>query len=234
MGLGFAEVVFRFECPGHFLGRATADRPEAEVVGRPSEAPFDGKGLFHTVHLLGSDEDRDALVAAFGQADVPVRLVGQGLRFTTVRVEGAEAGRALMAPFATVLKSLGEDVQFGPFVVSEGVFVGHVAVPDPADPADDGDVVRRLREGAEASDWGDWSLVRLTEFNPGGLARHLREDKLSTKQLEVVKMGLALGFYDSPRGCTLETLADLFGISKAAVHNRLKAAERKIIAGYFS
>lgn len=231
MGLGFADVVFRFECPGHFLARATADRPEAEIVGRPPEAPLDGEAPFHTVHLLGSDEDRDALVAAFGEAGVPVRPAGQGLRFTTVRVEGREAVDALMAPFATVLRSLGKDVQFDPFVVSEGVFVGHVAVPDPAD---DGDVVRRLREGAEASDWGEWSLVRLTEFNPGGLARHLREDKLSTKQLEVVKMGLALGFYDSPRGCTLETLADLFGISKAAVHNRLKAAERKIIAGYFS
>jgi predicted DNA binding protein len=43
-----------------------------------------------------------------------------------------------------------------------------------------------------------------------------------------------LGFYDNPRRCNLESLANVFGISKAAAHNRLKSAERKILTSYFS
>ncbi len=59
------------------------------------------------------------------------------------------------------------------------------------------------------------------------------DDTLTPKQTEMLRMALALGLYDTPRRCTLDTLADIFGISKAAAHNRMKGAERKILSRFF-
>lgn len=229
--LGFHEIVVRVEPSAYFLAETTAPRPDAEVLCLPNRWSPTAKAPGHLIHVLGPDEDRRAILAAFDEADVPTRRVGDGLRFDTLAVEDRDAALAVVAPFAAVLDALGPDAQLDPFLVREGAIVGHLVVPDPGG---DGDVLRSLRKGAETAAWEDWKLVRISGYNPGRLARYLRDEKLSTKQLEVTKMGLALGFYDSPRGCTLDTLADLFGISKAAVHNRLKAAERKIIAEYFA
>ncbi|HWG89636.1 MAG TPA: helix-turn-helix domain-containing protein [Candidatus Thermoplasmatota archaeon] len=57
-------------------------------------------------------------------------------------------------------------------------------------------------------------------------------EALTEKQLKTIKAAKALGFYDTPKRANLDTLAQIFGVSKAAVHSRLKAAERKIITEF--
>ena len=59
-----------------------------------------------------------------------------------------------------------------------------------------------------------------------------RNDQLSPRQDEMLRMALEFGYYDEPRKCTLETLAKQFGVSKAAVHKRLVSAESKILKNY--
>lgn len=221
------DVVFRLEAPDHPACAYTADREEVEVVFHPYRYA-DGGRPEHVVHILGPREDRDALAGKVVDASDGARRIDEGDRFSTWRLPD---GTRFLAPLRPVLDSFGKDTQLEPFVVREGTVVARVIV---AGDLDEGEVVRTLRAAAEKAAWPDWSLVHLTDHHPGSLARHLRDDNLSSKQMEVTKMGLALGFYDSPRGCTLETLAELFGISKAAVHNRLKTAERKIIAAYFN
>lgn len=55
---------------------------------------------------------------------------------------------------------------------------------------------------------------------------------LTPKQLETIRTAHRLGFYKTPRDATLDELAAIFGISKAAVHNRLQAAERLVIGDW--
>lgn len=57
-------------------------------------------------------------------------------------------------------------------------------------------------------------------------------DALTPKQLAVVLAAHDLGLYETPRRANLDALAERFGISKAAVHNRLVIAERKIIGDF--
>lgn len=57
---------------------------------------------------------------------------------------------------------------------------------------------------------------------------------LTDRQREVVDVALAHGYYDSPRDCTLTTLAEHLDVNKSAVSRVLHRAEGKIIAAYGS
>lgn len=227
--MSYREVVFAFEGSDHVFCGSTLDRDEVELICVPGRE-LDGAGVVHLVHVLAPEDLRKEVLSEL-EAAFAFDEISSGDGFSTLSVTDEDARARLVAPLEPVREALDDGAMLEPFLGRSGRIVARIHVPRPIE---DGDVLRRLRDAAGSSDWTDWQLVHLTDFHPGGLARDLRDERLSTKQLEVVKMGLALGFYDSPRGCTLKTLADLFGISKAAVHNRLKAAERKILASYFS
>lgn len=55
---------------------------------------------------------------------------------------------------------------------------------------------------------------------------------LTGKQLDALLTAHRLGYYDVPRQATLDDVAHVFGISKAAVHNRLQAAEAYVIGDF--
>lgn len=52
---------------------------------------------------------------------------------------------------------------------------------------------------------------------------------LTPRQQDVLRLAVALGYYQQPRGATLDEIAELLGVSKAAVHKTLTAAENKVI-----
>ncbi|AHG02020.1 hypothetical protein HALLA_01590 (plasmid) [Halostagnicola larsenii XH-48] len=57
---------------------------------------------------------------------------------------------------------------------------------------------------------------------------------LTDRQREVVDVALKHGYYDSPRDCTLTTLAEHLDVNKSAVSRVLHRAEGKIITAYRS
>ena len=57
---------------------------------------------------------------------------------------------------------------------------------------------------------------------------------LTDRQREVVDTALAHGYYDSPRDCTLTTIAEHLDVNKSAVSRVLHRAEGKIIRAYRS
>lgn len=57
---------------------------------------------------------------------------------------------------------------------------------------------------------------------------------LTDRQREVVDVALEHGYYDSPRDCTLTTLAEYLDVNKSAVSRVLHRAEGKIINAYGS
>lgn len=58
-------------------------------------------------------------------------------------------------------------------------------------------------------------------------------DVLTSKQRQAVALAIEEGYYSRPRGASLEDLASELDISKSAVSQRLRTAERKLIKTAF-
>jgi predicted DNA binding protein len=60
---------------------------------------------------------------------------------------------------------------------------------------------------------------------------HVRIDlgELTAKQQQALELAVEAGYYERPRGVDLGELGERLGISKSAVSQRLRAAERKLI-----
>jgi predicted DNA binding protein len=131
------------------------------------------------------------------------------------------------SPIAAVLDMLGPDCWFHPLIVQDGYL--HISVVSPSEEgrARFMEYTKRMREHVSPD---DFKLTHVGPYEPPALPRE--REGLTPGQDEVLKMAVALGYYDTPRGCTLEDLAEAFGVSKAAAHKRLKAAENKIVAQF--
>lgn len=71
----------------------------------------------------------------------------------------------------------------------------------------------------------EFDVVYVQEYSdPGGM--------LSDRQRELICTAVELGYYDSPRGCTLTDLAAEFGIAKSTCSEILRRAEEQIISHY--
>lgn len=91
----------------------------------------------------------------------------------------------------------------------------------------------RLEESARAARWSEHELVHARPL--GELAAPPPPgEPLTTRQLEVLRVAHALGYYQTPRGCTLEGVAKTLGVSANAIHKNLVLAESKIIGAYLS
>ncbi|HEV8360657.1 MAG TPA: helix-turn-helix domain-containing protein [Candidatus Thermoplasmatota archaeon] len=127
-------------------------------------------------------------------------------------------------PIVAALEVLGPDAWFHPLLVKDGYL--HISVVSPSVQGRDRFMAytKRMREHVSPD---DFKLVHVGPYMAPALAQ--AREGLTPGQNEVLKMAVALGYYDTPRGCTIEDLAEAFGVSKAAAHKRLKAAENKII-----
>lgn len=56
---------------------------------------------------------------------------------------------------------------------------------------------------------------------------------LTNRQREIAETALREGYYDDPRGISGADLADRFDVSSSTLHQHLRAAESKIIRGFF-
>lgn len=54
-------------------------------------------------------------------------------------------------------------------------------------------------------------------------------DSITDKQREAVRAAIEAGYYDTPRGADLEDLAEMIGVSRSAVSQRLTSVESKLV-----
>lgn len=73
-------------------------------------------------------------------------------------------------------------------------------------------------------------MIDSTSEAAPALRRQARD--LTPKQLEALELAHARGLYNTPRESTLDDIARALKISKAALHSRLRAAERMIITDF--
>jgi predicted DNA binding protein len=205
------------------------------------------QGSWILIHLLRGSSTQKAERALFmihARRDVVDRFLVEdfGRRYGTYEVlareddvTSVEVSNYLLpayrgmdaAELATSL--LGRDAFFAPILVEGGYIHIKVVASSRAASVQFSEVLARV---SKATNPEDFKLLQVADYDP---TRRLkpRADQLSPRQAEMLKMAIEMGYYDDPRRCTLQTLAQQFGVSKAAVHKRLVSAESKILKAYF-
>ncbi|MHB8606402.1 MAG: helix-turn-helix domain-containing protein [Thermoplasmatota archaeon] len=228
----FTEVVYRLRNPAFPLCGFTTDNLDVKVV--VNQTSFDSQaGVCRSVlSFIGPEDKLEAFAheaASVCESTEISRASNNALTMTatTSLATLVKTGNPVMFGF----ELFGDRAVHTPAVVERGFFherllvLGGVNLPA---------VLAAYETGRKAGRWDDFKLMRFDEFDAGRQVHATFAEEITPKQLEVIKMALQLGFYNSPRGATLDDLSNIFGISKAAVHNRLKAAERKVISQFFS
>lgn len=82
-----------------------------------------------------------------------------------------------------------------------------------------------FKEGLEATDI-PFEILSVLQTEPAA-------ETLTERQQEFVATGLELGYYDTPRRCTLTGVAERLDVSKATASNVLHRAEEQIIKEFF-
>lgn len=63
--------------------------------------------------------------------------------------------------------------------------------------------------------------------------RRALEDRLTERQLSVLRAAYLAGYFEWPRGSTAEELADSMGVSSPTLHNHLRKAQQKLLTAFF-
>ncbi len=229
--MGMTELLFQVELPEWPIATFTRDVRDSRVIMnhiRFDEDHFPTRNIFT---VLAEPADYMRLMDTLRELYSNLTILRQDPHVLSVLVEPSpERMKFLKGPFTSALRAMGPDRILRPIVIKDGWMTVSIIT---AAKVEIGDIIRTATENFKKAGL-NMKLVRWGEYKPEDHPIGDYEEKLTPKQVEIVKMGLALGFYDNPRRCNLETLANVFGISKAAAHNRLKSAERKILTSYFS
>lgn len=230
MARGLTEVVFQTSLPGGKLQRLSASETTGRITLTPVSVNGRGYPTRYLVAASGFDRRRQTIMEALQDHFDDVRLLHEDDRTFSVMAELSPSTRSVLdGTLGEALHGFGKDVIFRPALIKCGQL--HVSlIVTQETPAEDA-IHRIARLFADRG--VDSRLVRIEAYHPEYHGLGTYEEALTPKQGEILKMALALGLYDTPRRCTLDDLAGIFGISKAAAHNRMKGAERKILASYF-
>lgn len=129
-------------------------------------------------------------------------------------------------PLHMALDHLGQDAFFLPLVVRDGYIHCTLVSASPEGIKGFVELTKRINEHLQPD---TFQLLHVGPWNP--TPQPPDDDELTQRQQDVLRLAVAMGYYEQPRDVTLDELGDLLGISKAAVHKTLAAAENKVIKG---
>ncbi len=230
MARAVTEVTIALQLPDNPVSALLAAHPHARLVFAPLAINGTGmpKRFLVSVHALDADhaELHDALAWLFDDIQ-QTKTHETGVHTLSAALNETSSAR-LHAHLGPILEAAQSDILHRPsLLIGRQFYASIVTVHD--GPLEE--KVRRLVEtlnekGLEAR------LMHLRPHRPTPSPGSY-EEALTDKQSEFLRMALALGLYDTPRRITLEAVASIFGISKAAAHNRMRHAERKVLQEYF-
>jgi predicted DNA binding protein len=222
--------------PWEFVMRVRGDVGPALAL-----APFPGARA--SLHPLAADEAslaavlvvhapeaaQEAVLASLGQdAGVgSVIVLDRSSQHLALRLRLGGRGRHTLASFST---TWGRDASLRSVGYDQGE--AHVRALLLRPHATDR-LKQRIEECARASGWTDWDVVSLRSLG-GEAPPPAWPEPLTQRQLEVLRVAHALGYYRTPRTCTLEHVAGTLGVSANAIHKNLVHAESKLISAYLA
>ncbi len=230
--MSLTEVVYKIKSDSSVLCAATEKTAEVRIILTLTSWDDATRVAKALVTFIGPESHIGDLLREMNKEFESFEVVKSGKDQTTLRaVTSLDRLCQTGNPVAFALEHFGERAIVGPALIRDGCLTMRLIVTGKVDLAS---MLADYEKGAKSGRWGEFKLVRIDDFDPEQQIYGAFTEGLTQKQLEVIKTALALGFYNTPRDITLDDLANIFGISKAAVHNRLQAAERKVIAKFFA
>jgi predicted DNA binding protein len=228
---GIQEYVFKIRSDDNLLCQFTAENPDARIVlnllRSSSKAPVERA----IVTILAPSQLRKRfLTGQFAKKYGTFELLSESDDYASVEISTAILSYYQRHdPIQLTIQMLGPETVFHPVVVENGYILINVMSPNPDGLVAFNQFTQHMRRVVPAD---DFKLLHVGEYQPE-LRLRGKGRQLTPRQEEVVKMAIAMGYYDDKRSCKLEDLAGTFGVSKAAVHKRLQMAENSLIRGQF-
>ena len=230
--MGLTEVVYKIRSQSYPLCQFTERNPGAKALLSQTSYDADAKTARYLVTLVGPEQPTRDVLQLFDKLFERHEIARTAKDTVSLRCTASlERLRDTNSPAAFALEYFADTAMVQPSVIKQGYFHARLVVAGKVDLAD---MLGAYEKGMNGGRYDDFKLIRIDEYDPEQQASGAFSENLTPKQLEVLKTALALGFYNTPRNVTLDDLSNIFGISKAAVHNRLQAAERKVISKYFA
>ncbi|HUR69804.1 MAG TPA: helix-turn-helix domain-containing protein [Candidatus Thermoplasmatota archaeon] len=229
--MGFTEVVYKIRSDAWPLCTATDGAPELKAIVNTASWDPETRLCKAVYTLLGPEEKITSLADQLSPLFDRAEIVSRGKESLVLRTSARlDLLKKTANPTAFALDQFGDDAILPPALAKEGYVHTRLLLTRKVDLAD---LLANYEKGVKEGRWSDFKLIRIDDYDPEQQIAGSFSENLTQKQLEVIKTALALGFYNTPRDITLDDLSNIFGISKAAVHNRLQAAERKVIGKFF-
>ena len=228
---GLTEYVFKIRSDDNLLCQVTAEHPEVRLVlsllRSSAESPV-GSAI---VTILADKQTRTRfLTGQFAKRYGSFKLLSENEGYASVEISTTVLTYYQKHdPIQMTIRMLGPETVFHPVIVEGGYILISVVSPNPAGLAAFNELTKHMRQVVPAD---DFKLLHVGEYQPE-LRLKGRARTLTPRQAEVLKMAIAMGYYNDPRAMTLEDLAVAFGVSKAAVHKRLQMAENALIRAQF-
>lgn len=181
--------------------------------------------------VLADEKVYPSLLADFeARPDViRVEIVEKDRAHATVKVHMRMATQA-GTTFPWWHEVWGQDGIIRPFVFENGSMILRFLV---VRPISETEIRLRLDKTSKLGRWDGYEILAARSTEDARLPAKPPEPP-TARQEEVLKIAHALGYYRTPRACTLEHVAKTLGVSANAIHKNLSSAENKVIADYLA
>lgn len=228
---GLTEYVFKIRSDDNLLCQFTREHPEVRLVLSLLRASAHAPVEKAIVTILADKQTRTRfLTGQFAKRYGSFDVLSESDTYASVEISTTILTYYQKHdPIQLTIRMLGPETVFQPVIVEAGYI--HIAVmsPNPAGLQAFNEFTKHMRQVVPAD---DFKLLHVGEYQPE-LRLKARAKALTPRQQEVLKMAIAMGYYNDPRAVTLEDLSEAFGVSKAAVHKRMQMAENALIRSHF-
>ncbi len=228
---GLTEYVFKIRSQDNLLCRFTGEHDDVRIILNLLRSGAHEPVERAIVTILADRRTRRRfLTGEFAKRYGTFEVLSENDEYASVQVSTAVLSYYQEHdPIQLTIQMLGPETVFHPVIVEGGYIHISVVSPNPEGLPAFNRFTGHMRQVVPAD---DFKLLHVGEYRPEARFRG-HGGHLTPRQEEVMRMAIAMGYYNDPRSCTLEDLAQAFGISKAAVHKRIQMAENAIIRGHF-
>jgi hypothetical protein len=232
------EMTLRVRWPGFEFASFAAQTPGARVVFQPlGELAREQVTNALAVIVAEPRDYRPVLERLQRRPDVlELDVVSRDGEHATAKLKttlpGETAWGAHANPFPRLLASFAREAFLKPSVIEgQDVWMKVVFVQSPGFE----EIRSRLDRIADDAGWVDHEIIAMRRAEPDhALPGVPQDEKMTPRQEDVLRIAHALGYYRTPRDCTLEDIARTLGTSANAVHKNLTSAEQKIVTEYLA
>lgn len=226
------EVVLRVRWPQSNIAAFTKAVPGSRALIQVLTADTATSQSTFLLVILAPDTEYPRLLEQFAKRPdvINVETVEKDRIHASVKVHMRLASTPGAPTFPFWYQAWGSDATTRPFVFEDGDVMVRFLI---FRPMSDQEVRQRLDMSAKLAGWIEYELISARPADDGR-APAAPPEPPTQRQEEVLKIAHALGYYRTPRACTLEQVAATLGVSANAIHKNLSSAEAKVIAGYLS